>query len=103
MAVSANSHSENSASHQRTSAGRVARLKGIELKPSDDPLLEYLTPTQLEILRAHGSYDEIAATLNIPIGTVRSRLSRARAALVQLRKEASDAHDGAVDAPFPFS
>ncbi len=40
------------------------------------------------------SYDEIAATLNIPLGTVRSRLSKARKRLHQaLTQEAASADD----------
>ena len=52
-----------------------ASNRGIDLKPSDDPLVDYLSPMHQQILRAH-----------IPVGTVRSRLSRARSALVQLRR-----------------
>jgi hypothetical protein len=63
-----------------------ASNRGIDLKLSDDPLVDYLSPMHQQILRAHGTYKEIAAVLNIPVGTVRSRLSRARSALVQLRR-----------------
>ena len=85
--------------HELSCKIRVARLTGVELQPSDERLLQFLTPEQVEILRCEGSYVEIAQKLNIPLGTVRSRLSRARAALVQLRKEAGDpARNGLVDA-----
>lgn len=40
-------------------------------------------------------YDEAASVLEIPVGTVRSRLSRARAKLVELMEEqGADSHDG---------
>ena len=40
-------------------------LHGVTLKQSDAPLTEYLSPDNLSILRADGSYEEIAATLKI--------------------------------------
>lgn len=50
--------------------------------------IDSLPPTQREVLALvdlHGySYDEVAALLNIPIGTVNSRISRAREALREL-------------------
>jgi len=39
-----------------------------------------------------GSYVEISRALNIPVGTVRSRLNRARTALTALREPALAAH-----------
>jgi RNA polymerase sigma factor (sigma-70 family) len=53
--------------------------------------LARLDPDQRDVLFLYAwaelSYDEIAMTLGVPIGTVRSRLSRARA---QLRSELSE-------------
>lgn len=72
----------------------MARLRGEKRTPgrgpgeTDDrlaPLLRDLDPDQLDVLLLYAweelSYEEIAAALRIPIGTVRSRLARARSRL----------------------
>lgn len=52
-----------------------ATLESIETLPED-------VKTMLSILVGHdGSYQDVAQQLNIPVGTVRSRLSRARETL----------------------
>lgn len=55
------------------------------LQESDFSLLGKLSQAHKEILLTEGTYLEKAAALNIPIGTVRSRLSRARRNLIALR------------------
>jgi RNA polymerase sigma-70 factor, ECF subfamily len=49
--------------------------------------IDRLTPTQRTILQLRDwedlTYDEIAHVLSVPVGTVRSRLHNARAALAQ--------------------
>ncbi len=61
------------------------RYKGLIVFERDQPLLEGLTPIYREVLRLRGSYEEMAAALRVPVGTLRSRLHRARSALVKLR------------------
>ena len=40
---------------------------------------------------AGNGYEQIAESNNIPIGTVRSRIARGRARVIEMRKEAADA------------
>lgn len=64
-----------------------ARFRGFRPTDQDEELLDQLEPPHRDILRASGSYREISESLNIPLGTVRSRMHRARSALVALRKQ----------------
>ena len=54
------------------------------LSQDDDILLAQLPPSYAEILRQSGSMKEIANRLAIPVGTVKSRTHRARAAFDEL-------------------
>ncbi len=71
---------------------RVNRVRGAlaELHTSDRELLILFAWEEL-------SYAEIAASLDIPIGTVRSRLNRARSKLMELTgsagKEPNDSEE----------
>jgi DNA-directed RNA polymerase specialized sigma24 family protein len=55
------------------------------LRAEDAELIRQLPPLYQAVLESEGAYGERAAALNVPIGTVRSRLHRARKALQQLR------------------
>jgi DNA-directed RNA polymerase specialized sigma24 family protein len=65
---------------------RTQRYLRFRLEPADAALLEQMSEAQRAILLFNGSYQECSAALNIPVGTVRSRLHRARAALEALRQ-----------------
>jgi DNA-directed RNA polymerase specialized sigma24 family protein len=56
------------------------------LLPGDEALIEQLPAEQQAALRSEGSYAQRAQEQGIAIGTIRSRLHRARAALVRLRE-----------------
>lgn len=70
-------------------AGRNRRQRFFPLTEQDEPLLSQLSPRYVEILRQDGQMADIATRLNLPIGTVKSRLHRARAALIALRRQSS--------------
>lgn len=57
-----------------------------------DAELDKLPINQRNVLTAHCSnnlrYVDIAASMNIPVGTVRSRINRARAKIERMRQEA---------------
>jgi hypothetical protein len=61
----------------------------VTINEEDAPLIEKLSASHREILLAKGNYKEIGHNLNVPIGTVRSRLHRAREALQRLRQESA--------------
>ena len=80
-------------------SGKVAQtvVAGVKIEESDQDLLGKLKPRYTAILMAARgqSYEKIALAKNMAVGTVRSRLHRARAALVKLREE----RDAREDAP----
>jgi hypothetical protein len=57
------------------------------LKESDLPLVARLPHHYREILQQEGDMSQIAMRLAMPVGTIKSRLHRARAALSALREE----------------
>jgi DNA-directed RNA polymerase specialized sigma24 family protein len=74
---------------------RMAKYSRFALLPEDEELIAQLPPEQQAALRSEGSYAARAEQMGVAIGTVRSRLHRARAALVRLR----EARDGTSGAP----
>ena len=65
---------------------RAQRFSQFALLPGDEELIGRLPEAHQAILALTGSYQEIGEQLGLPGGTVRSRLHRARAALVKLRE-----------------
>jgi DNA-directed RNA polymerase specialized sigma24 family protein len=65
---------------------RSQKFLHFKLRAEDDTLLELMPNKQRELLTAPGSYKEIGERFGLPIGTVRSRIHRARAALERLRE-----------------
>lgn len=57
-----------------------------KILPGDGPLLEKLTQQHRDVIVTNDTMANIAARHNVPVGTVKSRRHRARAALVALRE-----------------
>jgi len=66
---------------------RAQKYLHFAFEPGDEALIAELPAEQQAALRAEGSYAERAQAMGVAIGTVRSRLHRARAALVKLREK----------------
>ena len=75
---------------------RTAKYSRFTLEPEDQDLIAQLPVEQQAALRSEGSYASRAEQMGVAIGTVRSRLHRARAALVKLR-EARDMASSAAE------
>jgi DNA-directed RNA polymerase specialized sigma24 family protein len=71
---------------ERLRPKRSQKYQGFALQAGDQELINQLSARQQEILLAKGDYSELSSQLGIPLGTVRSRLHRARAALTKLRQ-----------------
>jgi hypothetical protein len=65
----------------------VSPFRRFVIFESDEPLIAVLSPDHQNVLRLTGSYAEMVGQLQVPLGTLRSRLHRARAALVALRQK----------------
>ena len=74
-------------SSARPGRQRASQFKGMHVLETDEPLLATLKPKEQAVLLTTGSYEEQARELGVPVGTVRSRLHRARAKLVALRSQ----------------
>lgn len=63
--------------------------KNFKIKETDAPLLEKLSAAHRDILElaASNTYEEMAGALAVNLGTMRSRLNRARTALQALREK----------------
>ena len=68
---------------------RGAPFRGFVIFEADQPLMATMRVVDQAVLLAKASYLEIAERLGVPPGTVRSRLHRARAALLELRQKQS--------------
>lgn len=69
----------------------MAANRTFKMLPGDEARIDKLQPSFQEILRATGTYQEIATKLGVALGTVRSRLNRARAALMLVRDMEAEA------------
>lgn len=55
---------------------------------ADAPLIVEMGKTHREVLLASGSYEDLAVQFSVPLGTIKSRINRARTELAKMRAEA---------------
>jgi DNA-directed RNA polymerase specialized sigma24 family protein len=72
--------------HNPAREKRAQKHQHFMLTSADEALVAMLPPEQQAALRSEGSYAQRAEQMGVAIGTVRSRLHRARNALVKLRQ-----------------
>lgn len=61
------------------------KLRALKITDADAPLIAKLPEDYRQALTMTGPYEERAAQLGVAVGTIKSRLNRARAALVAAR------------------
>jgi DNA-directed RNA polymerase specialized sigma24 family protein len=74
------------------------RSTNFTLYPSDAPHIARLTKehaTVLAMFRENRNYEALAQAIGVPVGTIKSRLNRARAKVVEFRAQASQAGEAA--------
>jgi RNA polymerase sigma-70 factor (ECF subfamily) len=68
------------------------RTTSFTLHPSDAPHVAKLSKdhaTLLAMFRENRNYETLAQAIGVPVGTIKSRLNRARANVVAMRAEAA--------------
>lgn len=74
------------------------RTSSFTLYPSDAPHIARLNRHHAEVLalfRQNRNYEVLAQTVGVPIGTIKSRLARARAQVLKLRAQAKKSAEAA--------
>lgn len=66
--------------------GYIPKLRGLKVTEADAALIAKLPKPYREALAMTGPYEDRAAKLDVAVGTIKSRLNRARAALVAARE-----------------
>lgn len=64
------------------------RFHNFKIEPSDQPLLEQMTALKRDLLTSKENYASFAERHNVPLGTVKSRMHRARVELIRRRAAA---------------
>jgi DNA-directed RNA polymerase specialized sigma24 family protein len=80
----------NSRAMARDPKAVAASFRGFVVLETDAQLIDELKPNHQNVLRLTGSYAEMIERLQVPSGTLRSRLNRARTALLKLRQKQAD-------------
>jgi DNA-directed RNA polymerase specialized sigma24 family protein len=80
----------SSGTHPGLSPRKAPRY--LPLSEEEEGLIPKLSPPHQEVLRVDGSMEDRAAQLKVPVGTLKSRLHRARKALAALSRGVNQGH-----------